>query len=423
MTVDRTQTTEPSTTRLSINGPRLWQTVERSAAIGVGRPGGLARLTLTDDDRRMRDEFREWCVAAGLTVTVDAVGNMFARRAGSDDSLPPVVMGSHLDTQFNGGRFDGILGVLSALEVMRTLNDNAITTRRPLEIAMWMNEEGARFSPPMVGSAAFAGVHPVDWVHARKADDGATIGDELQRIGYRGDAAVGGRPLDCYFELHIEQGPELDARSIPVGVVTHGYSVYGFIVDIGGETAHTGPWPMELRKNALVGGAMLSVAINDIGWKYAKTNGKATAARLVAWPNKPGILSDTAQFTGDVRHPDPASASAMRSEFLHAVREASARSHCEMRILDEWHWGADIFDQSMVSLVRDTARDLGIQTFDLPSQAGHDSYHIAKIAPTAMIFTPCRGGITHNNHEFTTLEESVPGATVLLHAVLARANR
>jgi N-carbamoyl-L-amino-acid hydrolase len=420
MTSERASTTA---SKLAVNGERLWKTVERSAEIGVGRPGGLARLTLTDDDRRMRDEFRGWCVGAGLTVTVDAVGNIFARRAGTDDSLPPVVMGSHLDTQFNGGRFDGILGVLSALEVMRTLNDAGVTTRRPLEIAMWTNEEGARFSPPMVGAAAFAGVHSVEWVHGRQADDGATIGGELQRIGYRGTAPVGGRPLDAYFELHIEQGPELDARSVPVGVVTHGYSVYGFIVDITGETAHTGPWPMELRKNALVGGAMLAVAINDIGWKYAKSNGKATAARLVAWPNKPGILSDTAQFTGDVRHPELASASAMRAEFLHAVREASARSHCEMRVADEWHWGADIFDQSMVSLVRDTARDLGIPTFDLPSQAGHDSYHIAKIAPTAMIFTPCRGGITHNNHELTTLEESLPGVTVLLHAVVARANR
>jgi N-carbamoyl-L-amino-acid hydrolase len=168
---------------------------------------------------------------------------------------------------------------------------------------------------------------------------------------------------------------------------------------------------------------MLCTAINDIGWKYAKTNGKATAARLVAWPNKPGILSDTAQFTGDVRHPELEAATQMRGEFLDAVKEASARSHCEMRIVDQWNWGADIFDQTMVSLVRDTARDLGIPTFDLPSQAGHDSYHIAKIAPTAMIFTPCRGGITHNHHELTTLEESVPGVTVLLHAVLARANR
>jgi N-carbamoyl-L-amino-acid hydrolase len=410
-------------TKIEIDGRRLWETIEVSAAIGVGRPGGLSRLTLTDDDRRMRDQFVAWCREAGLTVTVDAVGNIFARRRGREDSLPPVVMGSHLDTQFNGGRFDGILGVLSALEVMRTLNNQNVETRRPLEIAMWTNEEGARFSPPMLGSAAFAGVHPLDWVYGRKADDGATVGDELARIGYRGEAPVGGRALDSYFELHIEQGPELDARRIPVGVVTHGYSVYGFIVDIVGETAHTGPWPMERRKNALVGGAMLAVAINDIGWKYASSGGKATAARLVAWPNKPGILSDQGQFTGDVRHADPATAKAMRDEFIAAIDVGSQRSHCAMRLFDEWYWGADIFDQGMVSLVRDTTRRLGIPYFELPSQAGHDSYHIAKVAPTAMIFTPCKDGITHNNLEDTSLEDTIPGVTVLLHAVLERANR
>ncbi len=423
MTSARTSIEQANSHSIEINGPRFWATVERSAEIGVGRPGGLARLALTDDDRRMRDQFRDWCLDAGLTVTVDGVGNVFARRAGEDDTLPPVVMGSHLDTQVNGGRFDGIIGVLAALEIMRTLNELGVTTRRPLEIAAWMNEEGARFSPPMVGSAAFAGVHEVEWVHARRADDGATIGEELERLGYKGSTPVGGRALDAYFELHIEQGPELDARSIPVGVVTHGYSVHGFVVNITGETAHTGPWPMELRKNALVGGAMLCVAINDIGWQYAPTNGKATAARLVAWPNKPGILSDSAQFTGDVRHPDAASADAMRGEFLRAVEDASARSHCEMRVVEQWSWGADIFDQSLVGLVRDTAKHLGIKTFDLPSQAGHDAYHIATVAPTAMIFTPCRGGITHNNHELTTLDETIPGVSVLLHAVLARANR
>lgn len=411
------------TADLTINAQRLWQTLERSGEIGVGRPGGLARLTLTDDDRQMRDEFRAWCTDAGLTVTVDAVGNIFARRAGRDNSLPPVVMGSHLDTQFNGGRYDGILGVLSALEVMRTLNDRGIETHRPLEIAMWTNEEGARFSPPMVGSAAFAGVHTTDWVHSRRADDGASFGDELKRIGYLGDAPVGGRKLDSYFELHIEQGPELDARKIPVGVVTHGYDVHGFIIDVVGETAHTGPWPMDKRKNALVGAAMLAVAINDIGWRHHESGGKATAARLVAWPNKPGILSDTAQFTGDVRHPDPAVAEAMRAEFMEAVTTASERSHCEMRVMDQWHWGADIFNIDMVSLVRDTAKGLNIPTFDLPSQAGHDSYHVASVAPAAMIFTPCKDGITHNNHEHASMDETAPGVNVLLHAVLARANR
>lgn len=408
---------------LRINGERLWRTIERSAEIGVGRPGGLARLTLTDDDRRMRDQFREWCTEAGLAVTVDAVGNMFARRAGRENDLPPVVMGSHLDTQFNGGRFDGIVGVLGALEVVRTLEDRGVETRRPIEIVNWTNEEGARYSPPMLGSAAFAHVHPLDFVYSRRSDDGAAFGDELARIGYRGDAPVGGRQLDGYFELHIEQGPELDRRKIPVGVVTHGYSVYGWVIDIDGETAHTGPWPMELRKNTLVGGAMLAVAINDIGWKYAESAGKATAARLVTWPNKPGILSDQGQFTGDVRHADPATARRMADEFEAAIDDAARRSHCAMRVIDRWQWGASIFNDDMVALVRDTARALNIPSFDLPSQAGHDSYHVAKVAPTAMIFTPCTDGITHNNHEHASLEDITPGVNVLLHAALARANR
>jgi N-carbamoyl-L-amino-acid hydrolase len=408
---------------LRVDASRFWFTIERSAQIGVGRPGGLARVALTDADRQMRDEFCTWCREAGMGVTVDAVGNIFARRQGEDESLPPVVLGSHLDTQINGGRYDGIVGVLAALEVVRTLNDRGIRTCRPIEVAVWMNEEGARFSPPMVGSAAFAGVHPVDWVYARQADDGATIGAELKRIGYLGAAPVGGRKLDSYFELHIEQGPKLDARKVPVGVVTHGYTAHGFIIDVLGETAHTGPWPMDKRKNALVGAAMLAVAVNDIGWKYHATGGKGTAARIHAWPNKPGILSDYAQFTGDVRHDDPAVADAMRAEFMAALADCAKRSNCEMKVFDQWHWGADIFDREMVALVRDTAASLGVPTLDIASQAGHDAYHIAKVAPTAMIFTPCREGITHNNHEHAGLEETVPGINVLLHAALRRADR
>ena len=408
---------------LGVDAKRFWATIERSAQIGVGRVGSLARVALTDADRQMRDEFCAWCRAAGFRVTVDAVGNIFARRAGRDDTLPPVVLGSHLDTQINGGRYDGIVVVLAALEVLRTLDDHGIVTQRPLEIATWMNEEGARFSPPMVGSAAFAGVHTVDWVYARQAEDGATIGDELKRIGYLGAAPVGGRALDSYFELHIEQGPELDARNIPVGVVTHGYTAHGFIIDVAGETAHTGPWPMHKRKNALVGAAMLAVAVNDIGWKYHSSGGKGSAARIHAWPNKPGILSDYAQFTGDVRHDNPATADAMRAEFMAAMADCAKRSNCEMKVFDQWHWGADIFDASMVALVRDTAKKLGIPSLDIASQAGHDAYHMAKVTPTAMIFTPCRDGITHNNHEHTALEQTLPGIKVLLHAALARANR
>jgi N-carbamoyl-L-amino-acid hydrolase len=412
-----------ATPSIVLNPERLWSTIRRSGEIGIGREGGLARVALTDADRQMRDEFCAWCRAAGMNVTVDAVGNLFARRAGRDETLAPVVMGSHLDTQINGGRYDGIVGVLAALEVMRAFDDAGVVTRRPLEIAVWTNEEGARFSPPMVGSAAFAGVHPVDWVYERRADDGATIGEELRRIGYLGDAPVGGRALDAYFELHIEQGPELDRLGIPVGVVTHGYTAHGFIVDVEGETAHTGPWPMDKRRNALVGAAMLAVAVNDIGWKYHASGGKGTAARIVAWPNKPGILSDYAQFTGDVRHDDPATADAMRAEFMAALADCARRSNCGMKIFDEWHWGADIFDRDMVSLVRDTARRLGHASLDIPSQAGHDAYHIARVAPTAMIFTPCREGITHNNHEHADLSTTMPGVEVLAHAVLARADR
>lgn len=408
---------------ISIDAERYWKTVQRSAEIGIGRPGGLARVALNDADRQMRDEFVAWCREAGCSVTVDGVGNIFARRPGKDDTLPPVVIGSHLDTQVNGGRYDGIVGVLAGLEVVRTLNDRGIETRRPLEVVSWTNEEGARYSPPMIASGAFAGVYAVDWVLDRKDDEGLRFGDELTRIGYAGKAPVGGRKLEAYFELHIEQGPLLHAKGIDVGVVTHGYTAHGFIVEVAGETAHTGPWPMDKRRNALVGAAMLAVAVNDIGWKHHATEGKGTAARIVAWPNKSGILSDWAQFTGDVRHEDPKLAAQMASEFESAVADCAKRSNTDMKILDRWTWNADLFDKDCIALVRDTAKGMGIATLDLPSQAGHDAYFVARVAPTAMIFTPCTDGITHNNNEHATLARTVPGVNVLANAALRRAQR
>ncbi len=412
-----------SSSRLRIDPDRFWMTVERSAEIGAGREGGLSRMALTEPDREMRDQFVSWCREAGLEVTVDQVGSIFARRRGQDDSLPPVLVGSHLDTQFNGGRFDGIVGVLAGLEIVRTLNDAGHVTRRPIEIVNWTNEEGGRFPPPMTASGAFADVYSVDWVHARQADDGATLGAELERIGYRGVAEVGGRPVDAYFELHIEQGPELDAAGIDVGIVTHGYKSHGLRVEITGETAHAGPWPMEKRRNALVGAARLCVAVDDIGWRYAATGGKATAARLVAWPNKAGILSDWAEVICDVRHDDPESAAAMAEAVRKALPDAATAAQVEMRIVEEWEWGGAIFDEALVGSLRNAAAALGQRTLDLPSQAGHDAYFLARICPTAMIFTPCRDGITHNNNEFTTRDRQVPGVDVLLQAVLARADR
>jgi beta-ureidopropionase / N-carbamoyl-L-amino-acid hydrolase len=405
------------------NAERFWSTIERSAEIGKGREGGLSRLALTDSDKEMRDLFVSWCRDAGLTVSVDQTGSIFGRRAGRDDSLPPVVLGSHLDTQVNGGRFDGIVGVLGALEVVRTLNDVNHITRRPIEIVNWTNEEGSRFSPPMVASGCFAGAYDLDWVHARPADDGPTFGDELRRIGYLGDAPVGSRPLDSYFELHVEQGPILDAEKVQVGVVTHGYPSFGALVEYRGETAHTGPWPMEKRRNALLAAARLLVAVDDIGWDFAGSGGKATAARLVAWPNKPGILSDWAQAVCDVRHNDDEAAEVMAERLRRAVSEAAAKAGCQAEILDTWSWGGRIFDEALVELVRQTAKGLGYSHRDLPSQAGHDAYFMARICPTTMIFTPCRDGITHNNRELATRDETVPGVNVLLHSAVARANR
>jgi len=406
-----------------VNLDRFWSTIEASAEIGKGRPGGLSRLTLSGDDRTMRDLFASWCDEAGLTVDVDEVGSMFATRRGTDDNLPPVLIGSHLDTQINGGRFDGIAGVLAGLEVVRTLNDLGHTTRRPLVVVNWTNEEGARFSPPMVASGCYAGKHTVTWVHDLIGDDGARFGDELERIGYRGKRPCKPDTIDAYFELHIEQGPVLDAEQRDVGIVTAGYPSHGMRASFKGETAHTGPTPMDLRHNALVAGARWLTAVDDIGWDYAVHDGKATAARLTAWPNKPGILSDTAEAVCDVRHPDIQTMKVMAEKMRRALFESAARAGCTATIEDEWLWGGDIFYATLVADLRDQAERMGFNCRDIESQAGHDAYFLATICPTAMIFAPCRNGITHNNNELCEPSDFVAGVNILLQAATTRADR
>jgi N-carbamoyl-L-amino-acid hydrolase len=411
------------TSSLAINGARLWDTIMASARIGPGRiETGLRRLALTDADREMRDLFVRWCRGAGCSVTVDRMGSIFARREGTDPTLPPVLIGSHLDTQIAGGRFDGILGVLSGLEAIRTLNDAGVRTRRAVELVSWTNEEGARFAPPMLASAVFGGVRPLEWALARTDGDGCTVGEELARIGYAGPAPVGGRPVDAYFELHIEQGPILDEKGIPVGVVTGGFEVRGVIVEVRGETAHAGPTPMAQRKNALVGAAMLVVALNEIGFAYSP-EGKASTVRIEAWPNLPGILSEWARLTMDVRHPEAAQVDRMLSDLRRAMVDCAARAQVEMEIVESWQFGSERFDPELVDLVRRTASRLEAPSLDMLSQAGHDAYYVSRVAPTAMIFTPCERGISHNERESCTLDDCVPGANVLLHAVLERANR
>jgi len=411
-----------TTNELTIDGERLWSTLERSGEIGPGRAGGLCRLPLTDADREMRDQFIEWCKAAGCTISIDRLGNIFARREGSEPELPPVLVGSHLDSQVAGGRYDGILGVLSGLEIVRSLNDAGLTTRRAIEVVCWTNEEGARFQPPMQCSGAFAGVHDVEWVLESQDDDGAVFGEELARIGYAGEAPVGGRALDSYFELHIEQGPALEAANVPLGIVVGGYFSRGMVLEIRGENAHAGPTPMDKRRNALVGASHLVVAANDIGWEYHESEGKSTATRLLLWPNKPGILPDWAQLTVDFRHPDKAVTLEMEAKMREAIKHAQARAQVEVEVTSTWEFGDEAFDADCLQLLRDTANDLGVEFQEMLSQAGHDAYHMTRVTPTALIFSPCKEGITHNENEHIELAYTEPSVNVLLHAVLRRAN-
>lgn len=408
---------------LRIDVGRLWQTLEASAQIGKGRPPGLKRLALSDSDAEMRGAFTDWCEAAGLTVTHDAMGNLFARRAGSYDTLPPVVIGSHLDTQVAGGRYDGILGVLGGLEVVRTLNDAAIETRHPIEVACWTNEEGARFQPPMMGSGVFAGVMALDEARARVDDDGVSVGDELDRLGYANGPSPFGRAFDSYFELHIEQAPDLDRAAVPLGIVDGGYKTHGLRVRLTGRTGHAGPTEMADRHDALAAAAKIISTVHDIGWRFAETGGKATSPYLSAWPNKPGIICEHAELTADCRHPDPGGADAMLAEIEAAVDHAARHCSVQADIVQRWQFGDEAFSAELIDLVERTAHDLDVPATRMLSQAGHDAYNVSKIAPTVIVFTPCKDGISHNEDEDIDPETTEPGMNVLLHSVLSRATR
>lgn len=408
---------------LRIDEKRFWASMARSAEIGKGRTTGLSRLALGDADKEMRDVFVTWCKEAGLRVTVDKMGSIFARRPGRENDLAPVLVGSHLDTQIAAGNYDGILGVLGGLELIRTLNDAGIETRRPIELVDWANEEGARFNPPMLASGVFAGVHQLDWALGRADLKGISYGSELERIGYAGDAPVGGRKVDAYFELHIEQGPILDETKIPVGIVTGGFATRGMKVKVKGETAHTGPTPLDRRRNALVGAAYLICALNEIGWRYHAEGGKSTCAQLEIWPNLTGILPEWSIVVMDFRHPTIEGVERMRQEVEAAIPEAAKKANVEMEIIETWRFGDEAFDPECIELCRQAARDLGIPYLDMQSQAGHDAYNMTRICPTAMLFAPCDKGISHNEAETMAPEDAFPGVNVLMHAVLARANR
>ena len=405
---------------LRINGPRLWSSLMEMAKIGATAKGGVNRLTLTDLDRQSRDLFAKWCKDAGCTITVDRMGSMFARRKGADDSLAPVMVGSHLDTQPTGGKFDGALGVMAALEVVRTLNDLDVKTRHPIEIAMWTNEEGSRFAPAMTASGVFAGVLKLDDALKIKDTAGLEIGAELQRIGYAGEATVGGRPVAAFFELHIEQGPILEEEGIDIGIVTAANGQKWYEITLTGVESHAGPTPMNRRKDALVGAARIIELVNSIGHAH-DPQACATCGMIQAYPNSRNVIPGSVFLTVDFRHPEAARLVAMDNALRAGVAEIAKRSGLTVDMKMVADYAPTPFDAGCIDAVRRAAKTLGYSAREITSGAGHDAVYMARVAPAAMVFTPCVDGISHNESEDMKPAWATAGCNVLVHAVLEKA--
>ena len=405
---------------LTIDGARLWDSLMEMAKIGATPKGGVCRLALTDLDRAGRQLFIDWCVAAGCTIAVDKVGNVFARRPGRDPARPAVMTGSHLDTQPTGGRFDGIFGVLAGLEVVRTLNDRGIVTEAPIEVAVWTNEEGARFSPAMMGSGVHAGIFPLAEILEKRDMDGRRFGDELARIGFAGPEEPGRRAVGAYFEAHIEQGPILEAEERTIGVVTGSQGQRWYEVTVKGQEAHAGPTPMSRRRDALVGAARMIDLVNRIG-RERPPYACATVGVIQSKPNSRNTIPGEVFFTVDFRHPDDDVLSTMDALLKTGCAAIAAEGGLEVEIADFWYAPPTPFEARLVDAVRDGAARHGYSHRDIVSGAGHDAVYMARVAPAAMIFVPCIGGISHNEVEDAKPADIEAGANVLLHAMLQEA--
>ncbi len=406
---------------ISIDKDRLWSSLMQMARVGATEKGGNCRLALTDLDKQGRDLFVSWCKQAGLRINIDRMGNIFARREGRDPSLPPIVTGSHLDTQPTGGKFDGVYGVLAGLEVMRTLNDCGFETDAPMEVAVWTNEEGSRFAPAMVASGVFAGVFTEEYAHARRDAEGKTIGDELKRIGYLGDVPCGGRKLGAFFEAHIEQGPILEAEKRTIGVVTGAQGSRWFDVAVNGQDSHAGTTPMARRRDALLGAALMVERVNRIALKHGP-GGVGTVGVLRVVPGSRNTVPGVVNFTVDIRHPNADSLASM-TEDLHASAAAvAAQQNLEIAVKEIWHSKPITFDVDCVEAVRRAAKSCGFDGLEIVSGAGHDACYVSRVAPTGMIFVPCEGGLSHNEIETATPDDLAAGCNVLLRAMLSRAS-
>jgi len=413
-------------TTLQINGQRLWQSLMDLARIGATPKGGNARLALTALDGQGRDLVCGWMREAGLTVTVDRLGNIFGRRAGRNAALPPVMTGSHIDTQPTGGKFDGCYGVLAGLEVMRTLNDHGIETEAPLELAIWTNEEGTRFVPVMMGSGVFAGVFPLRTALDAADVEGKRVEDELRAIGYAGEAEVGGRPVGAYFEAHIEQGPILEQQGNVIGVVTGSLGLRWYDVTVTGMEAHAGPTPMPLRRDALYGATFLMQEVVRLGREFAP-HGRGTVGVVNVHPASRNVIPGRVQFTVDLRHEDAEQLARMDARFRSACQALASGettgTALEVGVEDVQYFAPTPFTPELVAQVRAQAAAHGYAHQDIVTGAGHDAVYIAGVAPTAMIFVPCKDGISHNEVEDAKPEHLAAGANVLLGAMLARASR
>ena len=405
---------------LQINGDRLWDALMEMAKIGPGVAGGNNRQTLTDEDGEGRKLFQSWAEAAGMVMGVDTMGNMFFTREGSDPDALPVYVGSHLDTQPTGGKYDGVLGVLGALEIVRTLNDLNIKTKHPIVVANWTNEEGARFAPAMLASGVFAGIHEEEWAKGRKDAKGKRFGDELKRIGWEGEETVGARKMHAFFELHIEQGPILEDEGIDIGVVTHGQGLYWLEVTLTGKESHTGSTPMYKRRNAGLGMARVIELVHETAMDY-QPNAVGTVGHMDVHPNSRNIIPGKCVFTVDIRSPSLETLEEMRERIEDGIDTICEALDIDHEIEITGHFDPVTFDTGCVKAVRDAAERLGLSHTDIVSGAGHDACWINRVAPTAMVMCPCVDGLSHNEAEEITKDWARNGANVLMHAVVETA--
>ena len=405
---------------LKINGSRLWDSLMEMAKIGPGIAGGNNRQTLTDEDGEGRALFQKWCDEAGCTMGLDQMGNMFATRAGSDPDALPVYVGSHLDTQPTGGKYDGVLGVLGGLEVIRSMNDLGIKTKHPIVVTNWTNEEGTRFAPAMLASGVFSGMHTQDWAYDREDAEGKKFGDELTRIGWRGEEEVGSRKMHAFFELHIEQGPILEAEEKDIGVVTHGQGLWWLEVTLTGKDAHTGSTPMNMRVNAGLGMARITEAVHRIAMDH-QPDAVGAVGQANVYPNSRNVIPGKAVFTIDFRSPDLAKLTSMREKLEAEAADIAKDLGLGISIEPVGHFDPVTFDEACVSAVRDAADRLGYSHRNLVSGAGHDACWINRVAPTAMVMCPCVDGLSHNEAEEISPEWAEKGANVLFHAVVETA--